>query len=271
MTLSWCFKVCCLVVLSTLATPAWSHPDLLQIEELDLALAPRPKDADLLARRGDLYRQHEDYAAAALDLAAARAAQPDYPLLDLFEAMNGLTIRLAPQCCSPVTCATPSASVDPHAAPSSPWAMPNRPPTIMPGRFAPALHALPGWSLALVAAAKIRKPPGAWQWGSACSPDVALLCRQRHRAGANRRQGNRLRQPPAASITGWLQVVGNGLPGNKTGRRNQDCHCGARAEELGSKPGPDLLRVQPFSKGMRMLMVRPCGSVLLSRNECWLP
>jgi predicted Zn-dependent protease len=66
----------------------WGHQDLLlQIEELDRALASRPADADLLARRGDLYRRHEDYAAAALDLAAARAAQADYPLLDLYEGM----------------------------------------------------------------------------------------------------------------------------------------------------------------------------------------
>lgn len=100
MTLSWCFKAGwvrfphLLIVLSMLAPPAWSHPDLLlQIEELDLALASRPADADLLARRGDLYRQHEDYAAAARDLAAARGAQPDYPLLDLYEGMLLLDIR----------------------------------------------------------------------------------------------------------------------------------------------------------------------------------
>ena len=88
MTQSWCFKACLLIALSTLALPAWSHQDLLlQIEELDRALASRPEDADLLARRGDLYRRHEDFTSAALDLAAARAAQPDYPLLDLFEGM----------------------------------------------------------------------------------------------------------------------------------------------------------------------------------------
>lgn len=88
MTLSWFFRVCLLIVLSTLALPAWSHPDLLlQIEELDLALVSNPADADLLTRRGDLYRRHEDFAAAALDLAAARTAQPDYPPLDLYEGM----------------------------------------------------------------------------------------------------------------------------------------------------------------------------------------
>ena len=88
MTLSWFYRTCLLIVLSTLAVPAWSHPDLLlQIEELDLAILSHPRDADLLARRGDLYRRHEDFAAAALDLAAARAAQPDYPLLDLYEGM----------------------------------------------------------------------------------------------------------------------------------------------------------------------------------------
>lgn len=81
-------RACLLIVLSMLASPAWTHPDLLlQIEELDRALASRPADADLLTRRGDLHRQHEDYAAAAQDLAAARSAQPDYPLLDLYEGM----------------------------------------------------------------------------------------------------------------------------------------------------------------------------------------
>jgi tetratricopeptide (TPR) repeat protein len=94
MTLSWFFKSCLLIAMAMLAAPAWSHPDLLlQIEELNLALASRPADVDLLARRGDLHRQHEDYAAAAVDLAAARAAQPDYPLLDLYEGMLLLDTR----------------------------------------------------------------------------------------------------------------------------------------------------------------------------------
>ncbi len=97
MVLSWCFKSGCvqiprfaslLIILSALVTPAWSHSDLLlQIEELNLAVASRQTDAELLVRRGELYRRHEDFAAAAVDLAAARAAQPDYPLLDLYEGM----------------------------------------------------------------------------------------------------------------------------------------------------------------------------------------
>jgi tetratricopeptide (TPR) repeat protein len=97
MTPPWCFNAGpghiprlagLLIALSTLVAPAWSHPDLLlQIEELNLALASRPGDPDLLASRAELHRRHEDYQAAAADLTAARTAKPDYPLLDLYEAM----------------------------------------------------------------------------------------------------------------------------------------------------------------------------------------
>jgi len=41
----------------------------------------------LLARRGDLYRQHRDYALAAADFIAARSAQADYRLLDFYEGL----------------------------------------------------------------------------------------------------------------------------------------------------------------------------------------
>ena len=68
------------------ASPAWCHADLLlQIENLDRLLLAEPDNASLLAQRGDLYRRHEDYVAAARDFAAARTAQPDYPMLDFYE------------------------------------------------------------------------------------------------------------------------------------------------------------------------------------------
>jgi len=90
---SWCFERlrrvfasgvgCCLLV-STLS--AWAHPDLLlQIEQLDLEIQQQPDSAELLTRRGDLQRRHEDYAAATLDFSAARLADPDYEWLDFFE------------------------------------------------------------------------------------------------------------------------------------------------------------------------------------------
>jgi len=95
MTLSWCFEdyclrvtrpVCVLFLIATLATPAWSHPDLLaQIENLTAELQQQPADAELLMKRGDLYRRHADYAAAEQDFAAARAIHPRHPLLDFYQ------------------------------------------------------------------------------------------------------------------------------------------------------------------------------------------
>jgi len=76
-----------LLGLSILASPAWSHPDLLrQIEDLDAQLLAEPGNAKLLTLRGDLYRRHEDYESAARDFAAARTIQPEFPLLDFYEA-----------------------------------------------------------------------------------------------------------------------------------------------------------------------------------------
>ncbi|MGH8034927.1 MAG: tetratricopeptide repeat protein [Lysobacterales bacterium] len=92
----WCFRgpdltlrrAWLLIALAMLAAPAWSHQDLLvQIEGLDIQLQADPANADLLAQRGDLYRRHQDYAAAATDFVAARSAQPDYPLLDFYEGL----------------------------------------------------------------------------------------------------------------------------------------------------------------------------------------
>jgi predicted Zn-dependent protease len=75
-----------LLGLFALVSPAWSHPDLLlQIENLDARLLAEPGNAELLTLRGDLYRRHADYAAAARDFAAARVIQPEYPLLDFHE------------------------------------------------------------------------------------------------------------------------------------------------------------------------------------------
>jgi len=97
---SWCFElfclrvtrsVCVLFVMAALAPPAWGHPDLLaQIEYLSGQLRQQPADAELLIKRGDLYRRHADYRAAAQDFAAARAIQPDHPLLDFYRSRLSL-------------------------------------------------------------------------------------------------------------------------------------------------------------------------------------
>jgi len=77
---------CLLFAIATLATPAWSHPDLLaQIENLTAELQQQPADAELLIKRGDLYRRDADYTAAAQDFTAARAIQPHHPLLDFYQ------------------------------------------------------------------------------------------------------------------------------------------------------------------------------------------
>ncbi len=77
--------------LCLLSVSVWAHPDLLaQIEALDARLQQQPEDAELLMRRGDLYRRHEDYAAARRDFAAARQAQPELPLLDFYQGRLAL-------------------------------------------------------------------------------------------------------------------------------------------------------------------------------------
>ena len=78
-----------LILAAALVTwgPAFTHTDLLlQIEQLDSQIALDPHNAELLAWRGDLYRRHQDYSRAADDFRAARAADPDYALLDFLES-----------------------------------------------------------------------------------------------------------------------------------------------------------------------------------------
>jgi predicted Zn-dependent protease len=75
-----------LVLTAVLASPVWPHSDLLlQIEELDAVIDLQPENAELLIRRGDLHRRHQDYAAAGRDFAAARQASPAFPVLDFYQ------------------------------------------------------------------------------------------------------------------------------------------------------------------------------------------
>lgn len=75
-----------------LFTPAaLAHPDLLaQIERLDEQVQAEPENSELLIRRGDLYRRHEDYAAAARDFRAARVLSPGHPELDFYQGRLAL-------------------------------------------------------------------------------------------------------------------------------------------------------------------------------------
>jgi predicted Zn-dependent protease len=86
MTRSRAVLVILLAAMAVNAGPAGAHPDLLeQIERLDQQLARESGNAELLVRRADLHRRHEDYAAALRDFAAARAVQPDNHAFDVQE------------------------------------------------------------------------------------------------------------------------------------------------------------------------------------------
>jgi acetyl esterase/lipase/Tfp pilus assembly protein PilF len=75
-----------LVVLTTLPVCAFAHPELmLQIEDLSAQIETDPANADLLVKRGDLYRRHQDYPAAGEDFAEARNVDPDNSLLNFYE------------------------------------------------------------------------------------------------------------------------------------------------------------------------------------------
>lgn len=79
------------LLLSGPLPPAVAHSDIeLQIEALTRQLELEPDNAELLLKRGDLYRRHVDYEEAALDFAAARRADPDVPLADFHEGRLAL-------------------------------------------------------------------------------------------------------------------------------------------------------------------------------------
>jgi len=79
-------KLTVLIVLSALSVSVFAHPDLvLQIESLDAQIKSSPTNTELLIKRGDLYRRHESYPAAASDFATARKIDPDNSLLDFYE------------------------------------------------------------------------------------------------------------------------------------------------------------------------------------------
>lgn len=68
-----------------------AHPELRsQIDELSQAIAVLPIEADSLIQRGDLYRRHGDYEAAAQDFSTARTLQPQHHLIDFYEARLAL-------------------------------------------------------------------------------------------------------------------------------------------------------------------------------------
>lgn len=79
--------VAALISISMLPLSAFSHADLiLQIESLDTQIIADPGNAELLIKRGDLHRRHEDYTAAAEDFAAARETSPNHTRIDFYQA-----------------------------------------------------------------------------------------------------------------------------------------------------------------------------------------
>jgi len=74
-----------------LAPAAFAHPDLTaQINRLSEQIQAEPENVELLIRRGDLHRRHEEYAAAARDFEAARALAPNHPEIDFYQGRLGL-------------------------------------------------------------------------------------------------------------------------------------------------------------------------------------
>ena len=64
----------------------YAHSDLrLQIDELTRQLELKPDNPELLLRRGDLQRRHENWALARADFTTVREIQPENPSVDWFE------------------------------------------------------------------------------------------------------------------------------------------------------------------------------------------
>ena len=67
------------------ASVCWGHPDLMaQVEVLTLRLKEQPDNVELLLKRGDLHRRHQDYTAAALDFDRVADIDPAHLMLDFY-------------------------------------------------------------------------------------------------------------------------------------------------------------------------------------------
>lgn len=74
------------IIVTGFAPSAIAHSDLeLQIEAVNRQLASEGESAQLLLKRGDLYRRHLEFELAQQDFESARAIAPDEPLVDFFE------------------------------------------------------------------------------------------------------------------------------------------------------------------------------------------
>ncbi len=72
------------VALALHPEPAWAHGDLHEvIENVSRQIAAAPGEAELYLRRGELFRAHQDWAAAAADYDRAAALVPELAAVDL--------------------------------------------------------------------------------------------------------------------------------------------------------------------------------------------
>lgn len=77
---------------------AIAHTDLeLQIQALDQQLANDPHNEELLLRRGDLYRRHEDFELAAQDFEAVRGVNPANSEVNFYQGRLALETGHAEQ------------------------------------------------------------------------------------------------------------------------------------------------------------------------------
>lgn len=68
------------------ASAVWAHPDVvIQINALTEQLEQAPDNSELLLKRGDLYRRHQDYTAAASDFDRVAEIAPDDVLLNFYQ------------------------------------------------------------------------------------------------------------------------------------------------------------------------------------------
>ncbi len=75
-----------ILLLILLCPTTFAHPDLqLQIDELSGQLEHEPGNVELLLRRGDLQRRHENWDLAREDFERIRKIQPDNKTVDWFE------------------------------------------------------------------------------------------------------------------------------------------------------------------------------------------
>lgn len=88
------FLLAALLSFATLPVELVAHPDIeLQIVGLSAQLEANPLNVDLLLKRGDLHRRHQDYQAAARDFEVVRQAEPDNTLLDFYSGQLLLETR----------------------------------------------------------------------------------------------------------------------------------------------------------------------------------